>query len=182
METERWLSNHPANLKPVTPATALEKGTTMTTKPALTAVETAATTETAAPDPLDLKSLALPQNFVESAGVKKLTTTVPVRKPNPQDFIRTHPSPEFRRNLLMVNLKDEREFYVVVPALANALAGETVVRMVVTAITRQGVTFLWPLPLPGPDGKDNPWWRSGREAASLAQDHWIRVKANMSLG
>jgi hypothetical protein len=131
---------------------------------------------------LDLKSLALPQNFVESAGVKKLIATVPVRKPNPQAFIRTHPAPEFRRNLLMVNLKDEREFYVVVPALANALAGETVIRMVVTAITRQGVTFLWPLPLPGPDGKDNPWWRSGREAASLAQDHWIRLKANMSLG
>ena len=26
------------------------------------------------------------------------------------------------------------------------------------------------------------WWRSGREAAVLAVDKWVRVKPNMSLG
>jgi hypothetical protein len=36
--------------------------------------------------------------------------------------------------------------------------------------------------LPGVDGKDLDWWRSSREAAELATKHWIRVRANMSLG
>ena len=50
------------------------------------------------PDPFDLTNFRLDQSFVESAGVKKLLTTVPVHKPNPQDYIRVHPSPEYRRN------------------------------------------------------------------------------------
>ena len=40
-----------------------------------------------APDPFDLSNLRLPQEFAETAGVKKLLKTVPVHKPNPQDFV-----------------------------------------------------------------------------------------------
>src|SRR6478609_4411349 len=45
----------------------------------------------AAPDPFDPENLRLDQSFVETSGVKKLLTTVPVRKPNNQDFVRVHP-------------------------------------------------------------------------------------------
>ena len=152
-----------------------EKGKAMT-KPILTAIEGSG------PDPFDLDSLQLSQDFVESAGVMKLLTTVPVRKPSPQDFIRVHPHQDYRRNLLMVNLKDDREFYVVRPELAGELAGETVMKTVYTAINRQGVLFLWPVTLPPPDGKDLAWWRSEREAAELAMTRWVRIKANRSLG
>ena len=48
------------------------------------------------PDPFDPASLRLDQNFAETAGVKKLLTTVPVRKPNRQDFVRVHPDADFR--------------------------------------------------------------------------------------
>ncbi len=51
-----------------------------------------------------------------------------------------------------------------------------------TAITRQGVAFLWPVRIPPPDSKQSEWWRSQREAAELAMTRWLRVKANMSLG
>jgi hypothetical protein len=147
-----------------------------TKKPILTAVEGSV------PDPFDLDSLTLSQNFVESAGVKKLLTTVPVRKPNPQDFVRVNPDPTYRRNLLMLNLKDDREFYVVRPELAEALTGETVCKTTYTTINRQGVVSLWPITLPGADGKDLAWWRSEREAAALAMTRWVRIKANRSLG
>ena len=63
-------------------------------------------------DPFDLERLVLSQNFAETAGVKKLLTTVPVRKPNAQDFVRTHPSPDYRRDFLMLELKDDREQYL----------------------------------------------------------------------
>ncbi len=70
-------------------------------------------------DPFDLERLVLSQNFAETAGVKKLLTIVPVRKPNAQDFVRTHPSPAYRRDFLLLDLKDEREQYLVRPEMAN---------------------------------------------------------------
>ena len=86
----------------------------------------ATSTSSAIPDPFDLESLALSQDFTELAGVTKLLKTVPVRRPNPQDFVRVHPSPEYRRNLLCVDFKDEREHFLVRPELASELIGETV--------------------------------------------------------
>jgi hypothetical protein len=143
------------------------------------ASETAAN---AATDPFDLDSLRLNQNFVETAGVKKLLTTVPVRRPNPQDFVRVHPHENYRFDALMVDLKDDREHFLVRPELAGELAGETVMKSLFTAINRQGVVFLWPVRIPTPDGRQSEWWRSQREAAELAMTRWLRVKANMALG
>jgi hypothetical protein len=54
--------------------------------------------EEATPQPqvnndFDLKNLRLDQNFVETAGVKRLLATAPVRKPGKQDYVRVHPHP-----------------------------------------------------------------------------------------
>lgn len=136
----------------------------------------------AAPDPFDLANLRLDQSFVESAGVKKLITTVPVRKPNPQDFVRVHPGAEYREPLAVIELKDDREFYLLPPPIARELPGEFVMVMLFTAINRQGVVHLWPVRLPASDGRINKWHLSAMEAAELAMKRWLRVKANMALG
>src|SRR6516225_3022913 len=120
-------------------------------------VETNATATTAAPDPFDLASLRLNPSFIETAGVKKLLTTVPVKKPSPQDFVRVHPAPEFRENFAMVDLKDDREEYIVVPALLPELTSEVVYKTLFTAVNRQGVVFLWPVRLPTPEDRRNEW-------------------------
>ena len=134
------------------------------------------------PDPFDPANLRLSQAFVETAGVKKLLTTVPVRKPSPQDFVRVHPDPGSRANFPIIELKDEREEYIVVAHLIPALMGEFVTKTLFLAINRQGTPFFWPVRLPSPDGKNLEWWRSAREAAELGQKFWIRVRANMNLG
>ena len=41
---------------------------------------------------------------------------------------------------------------------------------------------MWPVYLPGADGKHNEWHRSAAEAAERAIDRWVRVTANMALG
>ena len=51
-----------------------------------------------------------------------------------------------------------------------------------TAVNRQGVLFVWPIRLPGPDGKIDEWSRSSIEAVKMASDDWIRIAPNMSLG
>lgn len=133
-------------------------------------------------DPFDLANLRLDQSFVETAGVKKLLTTVPTRKPNPQDFVRVHPSPEYRGSFAVIELKDDREIYLVSPAIARELPGEFVMVTLYTTINRQGVTHLWPVRLPSSDGRVLEWHRSAADAADLATRKWVRVKANISLG
>ena len=148
----------------------------MTTKPDLKLAAEAT------PDPFDLASLRLNPSFLEAAGVKKILTTVPARRPNPQDFIRVHPAEEYRIDAAMVDLKDDREDYLVRPEVYADLAGEVVHKTIFTAINRQGVVFLWPIRLPNPDERKTEWPRSAREAAEMAMGQWLRIKANMSLG
>ena len=135
------------------------------------------------PDPFDPAALRLDQSFADTVGVKKHTTTVPVRKPNRQDFVRVHPDPEYRLTpAAIIEVKEDREIYLVTPDMAQELPGEFAAATLFTTINRQGVLHLWPVKLPGPDGKHNEWHRSAAEAAELAMKRWIRLTANMSLG
>jgi hypothetical protein len=156
----------------------------MTNKPNVHAVDTEPQikTPTTPPDPFDPENLRLSQSFVETAGVKKLRLTIPVRKPSAQDFVRVHPDPLYRENFPMIELKDEREEYIVTASLVPELTGEFVTKTLFTAINRQGTLFFWPVRLPAPDGKMLEWWRSAREATELAMHDWVRVKPNMNMG
>src|SRR5271170_912460 len=136
----------------------------------------------AALDPFDPANLRLDQSFVETSGVKKLLTTVPVRKPNGQDFVRVHPDEAYRLTSAIIELKDDREVYLVLPDIARELPGECSPVVLHTGINRQAIVFLWPVKLPTPDGRINEWHRSAAEAAERAMTTWLRVKADMALG
>jgi hypothetical protein len=135
-------------------------------------------------DPFDLTSLRLSQDFASAVGVKRLLTTVPVKKPSKEWFVRTHPNAAYRLQTFVLELKEEREVYLVAPGLWPDLASETTFspRLLVTSISRQGVLFLWPIRLPGPDGKIDDWSRSALNASVEAKSRWVRVTSNMSLG
>jgi hypothetical protein len=136
-----------------------------------------------APNPFSPAELRLSQAFADTVGVKKLLTTVPVRKPNRQDFVRVHPDPAYRLTpAAIIELKEDRETYLVHPAIAQQLPGEFSAATLNTTINRQGVLQIWPVKLPGPDGKHNEWHRSAGEAAERATEQWVRVKSNTSLG
>lgn len=135
------------------------------------------------PDPFDLANLRLNSNFAETVGVKKLLKVVPVKKPGRQEFIRVHPDPAFRDNFSMVELKDDRESYLIAGAtLAAELVDEAHGVTLFTAVTRQGTPFLWPVKLPTPDGREMLWHTSAREAAAEAMKAWVRVSSNMTVG
>jgi hypothetical protein len=136
-----------------------------------------------APDPFNPASLRLDPSYAEIIDVKKLLTTVPVRKPNKHEFVRVHPDGSRRLTpAAIIEIKEEREIYILTPSIANELPGEFVPATLFTTINRQGVLFLWPVKLPGTDGKEMEWHRSSREAAEKAMTSWVRVRANMSLG
>ena len=129
----------------------------------------------------DPSSLRLTQDFA-SLGVKKALTTVPVRKANRQDFIRVHREEQYRLQTALLELKEERETYLVDPSLWGELASEIVPKVIFTSINRQGVVSLWPIRLPDETGRLDDWNQSALDAATLAMNEWIRVTANMSLG
>jgi|HubBroStandDraft_6_1064221.scaffolds.fasta_scaffold23912_3 hypothetical protein len=134
------------------------------------------------PDPFDPKSLRIDPANDPGSGVKKLLLHVPVRKPHRQEFFRCRRDPDYRVPMAILELKEEREFYAVTPAVAADLAGE--VRSVEMRIctSRSGAVFLWPVPLPAEDGRRNAWHETAREAAEHAETKWVRMSANMGAG
>ena len=135
------------------------------------------------PDPFDPARLQLPQNFDAMLGIKKVLLTVPVRKPANEWFVQTHPDPNYRLVTAVLELKEDKETYLVDPDLWSALSSESLFspRAIFTTISRQGVVFMWPIRLPGPDGKIDPWNKSALEAAAMATGQWVRVQSNMDL-
>jgi hypothetical protein len=142
------------------------------------------TATSAGPDPFDPAALRLSQDFGAAVGVKKALLSIPVRKPDKSWFVRVHPSENYRLQTAVIELKEDREMYLVAPALRSSLATEATFgpRAIYTAINRQGVLFLWQLRLPGADGKIDEWSRTALEAANRATKGWVRVAANMALG
>jgi hypothetical protein len=135
-------------------------------------------------DPFDPAALRLSQDFGTSVGVKKALLTVPVRKPSKEWFVRVHPHESYHLSTAVLELKEDRETYLVAPDLWPELAGEPTFspRALFTTVNRQGVLFLWAVRLPGADGKIDEWSRSALDATQLAATRWVRVQADMGLG
>jgi len=130
----------------------------------------------------DPSNLRLSQDFSVLAGVKKALITVPVRKPNRQEFIRVHPSEGYQLETAVMELKEEREIYLVDRPLWPELPSELIPKVLFTTMNRQRVLTLWPVRMPGEDGRLDEWNASALEAAEMAKASWVRVAANMALG
>jgi len=130
----------------------------------------------------DLKSLRLPANYGATLGVKKLMTQVPVGKPKKPQFFRTHTAAEMTFAAMLLEQKETRESYVVMPEVAQELSELVRPVQLHACIDRQNNVFLIPVPLPGEDGTRNPWHESLAQAVEHAKQKWLRITANMHLG
>ncbi len=133
-------------------------------------------------DPFDdVEALRLSPD-ASTVAVRRVITRVPVRKPGNQEFFRIHPDERYRLDTGTIDLRDERESYLVDRRLREELADEIRAVRLYTCISRAGAIFLWAVPLPGPDGRRNGWHDSAHAAAELAMTQWTRIKADMSAG
>ena len=133
-------------------------------------------------DRFSLSALRLSTDYMAAAGVKKVITTVPVRRPPKTAFIRVRPGTEWAFTTVVLEQKEQGEWYVVAKDLWSSIPGELVAVTFYVATTREGTLFLIPSRMPGPDGKMNPWHESLIEALHLAMSSWVRIMANMNLG
>ena len=128
------------------------------------------------PDPFDPGRFRISQDFASAAAVKTEITEVAVGKPGKQEFIRVHPSPDYRLDVAIV--EHERTTYLVVPELANgALRDQVGAVTLFTVQNTQHVTYLWPVALPK-EGRSNSWTDSARELALKAMVQTIQIRAN----
>ena len=137
--------------------------------------------------PVDLSDLAgfkMPAGQEQVISAKKLFTACPVRKPKKEHFCRTIADASRWAVWPVIELKEDNEMYLVHASLLNELAGEATLISIRLAlsVTSEGNPFLWPLRLPGSDGKINSWHASANHAADLARSSWIRCTANHQVG
>ncbi len=129
-----------------------------------------------------IEALRLPASYGVNFGVKKLLTAVPVAKPKKQQFFRSHPDPHMSFDVLLLEDKENRDCYIVHQNAAQAIPALVRPTTLRVAIDRHNNVFLIPVPLPGEDGKRNPWHESLADAVGFAEKVWIRITANMHAG
>lgn len=114
-------------------------------------------------DEFDMAQYRVSQNFLETTNVKKLLTTVPVRKPGAQDFIRVHSDVNYRDLVAILELKDDRESYLVNLAAVPELQNECYIATLFTAITRTACCSCGRCECPPP---------MGRSTTGTHRRHW----------
>ena len=148
---------------------ASENGDTMTEKKK----------EASEADPFALDNLTVDGTTMEDLGIERPLLVVPVQKPNPQDFFQVHPDPAYRLTARVLELKAERETYLVTKAVWPLIPGETKLVTLLVYQSRHGGLSVWPLKQAEEGVRDNTWNISARKASELAADKWVRMQANM---
>ena len=128
----------------------------------------------------NLKKLALPQDFQNMVGAKKLWTKIPVRKPSKTEFFRVLDDENYTIRTAVIELKEEGETYLIDQSLLGDLSEFIVPVQIVIATTRMGSLLVWPVKLP--QERRNSWHDTALHAAELAKSKWICMRANMNAG
>lgn len=134
------------------------------------------------PNPFDPARFRISPGGASGDVVRKVITTIPVRKPGKQSFVRCHPSPDYRAECGLLTLEGDDRPYIVDPRVAHLVGSELKTVQLRLAIDRQGNLMLWPVPLPPVDGPENPWNLSHRQIVDLAEDKWVRMTSNRGIG
>lgn len=116
---------------------------------------------------------------------RAVLTDVSVRKPDGQEWIRvnSHPDWQVSTGILTARKQGFKDTnYYVVPELREALAKEMRLVTLFTTMTSGGLVFLWPIGIPKPGGRSNPWLETARSGCELAKTDWVRVISNTDEG
>jgi len=129
----------------------------------------------------DLSKLRIPLGLNLGSGVE-LLSKVPVRKPLKQEFIRVNPAEDMMLPTVIYEDTHERETFLVSPDMMGFLADQLKPAVLVVAVNRQNVTFVWPVKVANDAASKNDWQETALQGCELAKKRWIRLSVDMSLG
>ncbi len=132
-------------------------------------------------DPFDPKALRLTESA--QLNVEKVQTVISCGKPNRQQFVRVHPSEEYRMQTALFTDEVNREAYLVAPELWDDWPARSSRPFCLPASPKPRTTCSCgrcgcPIPMAGETTGTCPMLR----AAELAMSKWVRVQANMADG
>jgi hypothetical protein len=132
----------------------------------------------------DFRSLCLPTTFEQGSVIKKLITTIPLKKPKSGlEFFRIREEPEWTTEIYLLDLGSEEEKYAVAQDIVPEIIDTGRLRRVrlYTGITLAGNLFLSDISLPDSDGKENEYNRTRAMAYEIAKYKWIKLQVNKAL-
>jgi len=162
--------------------TAIPTGTAMPTADEVAAVMASkGTTET---DPRVDQALGIFSNLTalevtpaEVIAAREIVTTMPVRRPRRNEFVRVaSEAPPFTTFLYQDD--DEGTYYFIAPEIRSHFIAGTVVKILVPAVNQLGAPFIWPVPAEddGQGGsRKNTWNESHRAAYQQAKIKWTKM-------
>jgi hypothetical protein len=129
-------------------------------------------------EPKDIFSdvAALSKSVEEIAPSERIVTSLQVRKPRKDEFIRVHP--DIRVAISIYADVENRLDYLLGPDVIAEVETLVGVRRVLLSLTATygGEFFGWPVPVPS-DVRANRWHATAFQAAEQATRGWIRLKA-----
>jgi hypothetical protein len=140
---------------------------------------------TAAPrsSKIDFAALAIPQNFDLDQPVEELVTLVKVGRPNQQGYVRF--KEDFAKTFFVINLKEERETYLVVNKELWSLpyvSRELKKKSFFLYTNRDRQYGLWEVATPGGSEKFSTWSSSAMNAVRAGREKWVRIITIMGSG
>ena len=130
---------------------------------------------------IDFENLRVDEN-TEIVAETELNVEIRVQKPPKQKHFMTHPDPDMRIDTYILDYQPEGQSYLVAPKLWPYLQDELNFVKLVTCVDLDGEVFIWPIKMPGPDGRRNPWNASALAAADAATKQWVRLVPNQNRG
>lgn len=113
---------------------------------------------------------------------EKVLIRLKINKPHREEFVRCHPGNEYRMACGIYEPIDGERIYLIAPDIAH-LFGKSVKHVSLRlGINRQGKVFLWPVPLPPEEGRENQYNQTHREIAEIAEESWIKMQADTDGG
>jgi hypothetical protein len=131
---------------------------------------------------LNPSELLLRQDFTQMIGVKREVLTVPIKRPNRQEWFFIHPNPAWRAQVALLEDKQTRDVYIVAPCIQEELLGDWSGRLLVACQTRNSSPFLWMIRIPDDGGRLDSWNESAMQILEEHSGHWIRIAANRQIG
>lgn len=125
----------------------------------------------------NLAALRMKPEADHGLAVKQIIQKIPVKKPGKQEFISVCPNEAYSVTVGLLELKDEKQFYLVAPELHGQLSDIKPFQLVL-GINRQKQLFIWPIRLPDDSGRRDTWGTSGMEAADEARRSWVKIVPN----
>jgi len=132
------------------------------------------------PNPYQPSDFWIDPSMIHSAGaVKKIATTIPVRKPNQKEFFRTRPGEEYWKPVALLEL--DRDLYLILPQVVPHLdTADFHYSYLFQAISKSGVSFFWPVKIN--NQRRNSWNESALTIAQLATTKWVKIRSRQEDG